>query len=109
MPVLIWVTRIALAAAALFTVAFDPRVFFGRGGGGGNWISFSSWFYGGSWWSFRLAAFALVLYGIAALTADGGARTGWRGPCLSVALLLWGLVRGVPHEDNMSRWARGGV
>jgi hypothetical protein len=34
---------------------------------------------------------------------------GWRGPGLAVALMLWGLLRGVPHEDNASRWARGGV
>jgi len=69
-PVLIWIARAVLAASALLTVVFDPRLFFGKSGGSGNWISFGSWFYDGSWWAFRLAIAALVLYGITAVTAD---------------------------------------
>ena len=53
-PVLIWIARAVLAASALLAVVFDPRLFFGKVGGSGNWISFGSWFYDGSWWAFRL-------------------------------------------------------
>lgn len=108
-PVLIWIARAVLAASALLTVVFDPRLFFGKSGGSGNWISFGSWFYDGSWWAFRLAIAALVLYGIAAVTAETGARVGWRGPAVAGVLLLWGLVRGVPHQENSSRWSQGAV
>jgi hypothetical protein len=106
---LIWIARVVLGVATFFTIAFDPRLFFGRGDGGGNWISFTSWFYGGSWWAFRLSAVALVLYGIVALVADGEHRVGWRGPGLSVLLLLWALARGVPHRENMNQWSKGEV
>jgi hypothetical protein len=108
-PVLIWIARAVLAASALLTVVFDPRLFFGKGGGSGNWISFGSWFYDGSWWAFRLAVTALVLYGITAVTAEADARVGWRGPVFAVVLLLWGLVRGIPHQENNSRWSQGAV
>ena len=106
---MIWIARIVLAVSTVLTVLFDPRVFFGAGQGGGGFISFTSWFHTGSWWAVRLAVIALVLFALAALTTDGNARVGWRGPALAVALIAWALVRGVPHRDNVSSWARGDV
>ncbi|HUQ84614.1 MAG TPA: hypothetical protein VM076_25900 [Gemmatimonadaceae bacterium] len=105
---MIWVARVVLALSAVMTVAFDPRVFFGSGQGGG-WISFASWFHDGSWWAFRLAIAALVLYGIAAATSDPAHRVSWREPVIAGALVAWALVRGVPHSANVSSWARGDV
>jgi hypothetical protein len=105
---LLWTGHVVLAAATLWTIVFDPRVFFGTGGGGGGWISFSSWFHGGSWTAFRLTLLALVLYGVVAMNG-GDVRAAWRGPALALVLLGWGLARGVPHIDNGSKWARGAV
>ena len=105
----IWIARIALIVSALLSVVFEPRVFFGSGQGGGGWISFGSWFHSGAWWAFRLAVAALVLYAIAAATAEEGHRVAWREPAIAVLLLVWALVRGVPHADNASVWARGEV
>lgn len=105
---MIWVARVVLALSALLSVVFDPRVFFGSGQGGG-WISFASWFHDGSWWAFRLAVAALVLYGIVAAMSDPAHRLSWREPVLALAVVAWALVRGVPHPANVSSWARGEV
>lgn len=105
---MVWLARVILAVAAAFTVVFDQRVFFGSGQGGG-WISFASWYHDGAWWAFRLAIAALVLYGVAAVTSGAGHRIGWREPAIALALVVWALVRGVPHPANVSSWARGEV
>jgi hypothetical protein len=105
---MIWIVRALLAASTVFTVVFEPRVFFGSGPGGG-WISFASWFYDGSWWAFRLAIAALVLWTIVVATTGAGVRSSWREPAVALVLIAWAFVRGVPHRENVSSWARGEV
>ncbi|MBV9879593.1 MAG: hypothetical protein JO180_03815 [Gemmatirosa sp.] len=108
LPVLLLrAARVATVVAAVLTVMFDPRVFFGSGQGGGGWISFGGWFHGGAWTAMRVALVALGLFVAAA--ASGAPRVGWRGPAVAAVLVAWGLARGVPHRDNASTWWRGDV